>query len=572
MLIALVWAIEMSLSPYLLKMLIDAVGKYQNNSAMMIQASIIPACIYVGMTLVTNLNFRLYDYITLRLYPDIKAAVDIDMFAYLLNHSHAFFQNNFTGSLTKKIADMMSNIDTLISIPNEWFYPRLFALIIASGTLFKVVHPVFGLILFTWSIAFIALTYFAATKAEKLSRELAESSTKRLGTISDSITNIMSIKLFANASYAINHLRNDIASLVHQDRRFQWYNLKIHFIQGIGVTILISAMLSALLYGQTHGWVSAGDFAMVLMLSITFMWSVHDVCKQMQQYSKVVGICNQALTFMNIPHDIAESPDATPIYVTKGDIRFENVSFQYENNTPLFKKLNLTIRAGEKVGLVGYSGGGKSTLIKLILRLIDVQSGRILIDDQDIKHSTQDALRAQIGSIPQEPDLFHRSIMDNIRFARIDASDDDVIAAAISAQCDEFINSLPDKYQSLVGERGIKLSGGQKQRIAIARAFLKNAPILLLDEATSALDSITEQYIHEALHQVIENKTTLVIAHRLSTLKDMDRILVFVEGDIVEDGSLDELLKNQNGHFYKLWHMQAAGFIPEKILAKPSRD
>ncbi len=332
-----------------------------------------------------------------------------------------------------------------------------------------------------------------------------------------------------------------------------------------GGSVLIVSMLIALIYGLKLGWVSAGDFALVLTLSITFMWGIHDMGKQMQRYSKVVGTCNQALSIIKQPHEITDLPNAQPLQVTQGQLSFREVSFHYENNKPLFKNLTITINPGEKVGLVGYSGGGKSTFIKLILRLMEIQSGQILIDDQDIKEVTKGSLRRQIGTIPQEPELFHRSILENIKFARVSATDEEVIDAAKKARCHDFIMDLPEQYQSLVGERGVKLSGGQKQRIAIARAFLKNAPILLLDEATSSLDSLTENEIHEALHEVMANKTTIVIAHRLSTLKDMDRILVFVNGEIVEDGSLENLLKNQYGHFYKLWQMQAEGFIPPVV-------
>lgn len=275
-----------------------------------------------------------------------------------------------------------------------------------------------------------------------------------------------------------------------------------------------------------------------------------------------MGTCNQALSIIQQPHEVIDSPNARPLQVTRGEIQFDRVFFQYANNKPLFKNLEIKINPGEKVGLVGYSGGGKSTFIKLILRLIDIQSGNILIDNQGITEVTKHSLRTQIGTIPQEPELFHRTIMENIKFARMDASDEDVIEAAKKARCHDFIMELPEQYQALVGERGVKLSGGQKQRIAIARAFLKNAPILILDEATSSLDSMTEREIHEVLHQVMENKTTIVIAHRLSTLKDMDRILVFVNGEIVEDGALNALLENKDSHFYKLWKMQAEGFIP----------
>ena len=211
--------------------------------------------------------------------------------------------------------------------------------------------------------------------------------------------------------------------------------------------------------------------------------------------------------------------------------------------------------------MVGYSGAGKSTFIKLILRLLDIKSGEICIDAQNIKHIKKSTLRDQIGTIPQEPELFHQSILENIKFARPDASNQEVIDAAKKARCHDFIMALPEQYEALVGERGVKLSGGQKQRIAIARAFLKNAPILLLDEATSSLDSATEREIHTALHEVIANKTTLVIAHRLATLKDMDRILVFEDGQIKEDGSLRALLNNKSSIFYALWQMQSEGFI-----------
>jgi len=560
--VALVWASEMSLSPYLLKVIINDVVQFSQNQEKLISAILIPAALYISMSIILNVTFRLYDYINLRLNPEIKAAVSKDMFAYLMEHSHAFFQNNFSGSLSRKIFDMGSNIDQIIGIFNEWFYPRLIAMVIASITLFVVVKPIFGIILSAWAIVFVFLSFMAAKKSENLARLNSEAAAKMSGTLSDSVTNIMSVKLFSNTLSEVGRLNKDIDNLVDTDRNLQWTNLKFNFIQGLSVTVLIGSMLTALIYGSTRDWVSPGDFALVLMLSISFLSSVYDVGQQMLKFSKVVGICNQSLSFIRIPHEIVDSSNAVPIKVTKGEIKFQDVSFQYPNNKPLFQHLNVIIQPGEKVGLVGYSGGGKTTFIKLILRLLDTQFGNIIIDNQDIKNVTKNSLMKQVGTIPQEPDLFHRTIMDNIRFAKLDASDEEVIEAAKKAKCHEFICELPEKYQSLVGERGIKLSGGQKQRIAIARAFLKNAPILLLDEATSSLDSITERYIQESLHNVMINTTTIVIAHRLSTLKDMDRILVFANGNIVEDGTLNNLLENKSGHFYKLWQMQAEGFIP----------
>jgi len=552
------------LSPYLIKVLIDTFVQYAADPTHLFAAVFLPAALYVGLTILLNFNFRLYDYINLHLYPALKSSIGADVFSYLLHHSHAFFQNTFTGSLTKKINDLV-DIELLIRIPNEWFFPRCLALLIASATLSKAVHPIFGMILFIWTILFIYFSYVASKKSEDLSRHVSESGSRMHGTMSDSIGNVMTTKLFANIPHEITHLKKDIHDLVVDDRKLQWHLLKVNFIQGMGITLLIASMIGALIYGRMHGWISAGDVALVLTLSASFISSVYAIGQQMQQFSKMVGTCSQALGFLQVPHEITDIPNAQPIHITQGRIQFEQVSFAYAGNKPLFTNVNLTIHPGEKVGLVGYSGGGKSTFIKLILRLIDIQSGSILIDGQDIRKVTKHSLRKYIGIIPQESDLFHRSIMENIRFAKTDATDEEVIEAAKKARCHEFISELPEQYQSLVGERGVKLSGGQKQRIAIARAFLKNAPILLLDEATSSLDSITEEAIKESLHSVMLHKTTLVIAHRLSTLKDMDRILVFVKGKIVEDGSLSALLENKKSHFYTLWQMQAGGFISTQL-------
>ncbi|HAU0263892.1 TPA: ABC transporter ATP-binding protein [Legionella pneumophila] len=562
-LVALVWAIDMSLTPYLLKVIVDNVVQFSHDQIKLVHSIILPAIFYASMSLVVNLNFRLYDYVNLQLYPYLRATIEKDLLQYLLNHSYTFFHNNFSGALTKKITDLMENIEPLVTIPNEWFYPRVFAALIASGTLFTVVHPIFGIILFVWAIVFVLLSYLASKKAENYSRSFSENISKLSGAVADSVSNVMSVKLFDNVHHEISNIDNTLDDVVKSDRKLSWFNLKINLLQGIGASILIGSMLLMLILGLQKGWVSAGDFALVLTLSISFTWGVHDMGKQMQRYSKVVGTCNQALSIIRQSHEIKDIPGATSLNIHQGEITFQDVSFHYENRSDLFKNLTVSLRPGEKVGLVGYSGGGKSTFIKLILRLLDIQQGTIFIDNQNIKKVTQSSLRSQIATIPQEPELFHRTIMDNIRFARADASEEEVIDAAKKAHCHDFIMDLPQRYDSLVGERGVKLSGGQKQRIAIARAFLKNAPILLLDEATSSLDSKTEDEIHQALHEVMRNKTVIVIAHRLSTLKEMDRILVFVDGDIVEDGALNQLLENKNGHFYKLWQMQVNGFISE---------
>lgn len=559
--VSLLWSVDMSLSPYLLKVIIDNVSQLEGSGEKLISFIMLPVCLYVGMAFVITLVFRVYDYTALKLYPDMKAYFERKLLSYLLDHSYHFFQNHFTGTLTKKISDLMENLEPLVQIPNEWFYPRMLAAIVAGGTLYYAVHPIFTVILITWAILFVTSSYFLSKYSERYSNDLAQSATKLSGAISDTLANVLSVKLFNNNDAEQKQIDAEVDTVVQNDRKLQWYNLWVNLVHGLSITVLFAAMFAGLLYGTKHGFVSAGDFAMVLTLSVSFAWSVHAVGQQINRFFKVIGTCNASLSFLRLPHEVLDAPNAPDLQVSKGEIKFQNIHFQYDNHRPIFTNLNLKIQAGEKIGLVGFSGAGKSTLIKLILRLMDVQAGEITIDNQDVKQVTQGSLHEQVGVIPQEPELFHRTIMENIRFAKPEASNEAVYDAAKKALCHDFITSIPNQYQALVGERGVKLSGGQKQRIAIARAFLKNAPILLLDEATSSLDSVTESEIHQALHQVMENKTTVVIAHRLSTLKDMTRILVFDKGCIVQDGNLNTLLQDKQGLFYKLWNMQAQGFI-----------
>jgi ATP-binding cassette subfamily B protein len=333
-----------------------------------------------------------------------------------------------------------------------------------------------------------------------------------------------------------------------------FYGYSFIFVQAFSLYFLI--------VGRQQGVITVGDFALVLSINVAVVQFLWQLAKQFSDFSKYVGKITQALRISTAPIDIKDMPHAEALKVSEAAIVFQNVNFQYNLESPLFKNLSVTIQPGQRVGLVGYSGSGKSTFANLIMRLFDVSSGNILIDDQNIREVTQGSLRQAIGIIPQDLSLFHRSLMDNIRFGRSEATDREVIQAAKAAHAHEFIKALPDGYQALVGERGVKLSGGQRQRIAIARAILKDAPILILDEATSQLDSVTESFIQDGLWQLMQNKTTLVIAHRLSTLLHMDRILVFDRGKIVEDGTHKHLLK-QKGIYATLWNAQVGGFLPE---------
>ncbi len=423
------------------------------------------------------------------------------------------------------------------------------------------VHRQADIILLVWTIFYIGLSFIGARWIEKPANTLSTVRAKMSGTLSDSISNIILTKLFARAGYESDRVKDSLNKMVFWDRKVDRMQLLLNFLQGLMVMLLTGLMLYFLVQFRKTGDIQVGDFAFILTLSMFITNQVWQIGTQMLEFSKAIGECRQAMSYMITPHDIQDIDQAKPLTVTHGSIVFDRVDFSYENSHALFHQLNVTIKPGQRVGLVGHSGGGKSSFVKLILRLIDIQSGSIIIDGQDIKAVQQRSLRQQITTIPQDTELFHRSILDNIRFAKPDATEDEVIHAAKQAHCHEFIMALPEKYQSLVGERGVKLSGGQKQRIAIARAFLKNSSILLIDEATSALDSKTEQDIQQGLHDIMINKTAIVVAHRLSTLKDVDRILVFDQGKIIQDGSLAELMADKKGHFYTLWQMQSSGFL-----------
>ena len=336
--------------------------------------------------------------------------------------------------------------------------------------------------------------------------------------------------------------------------------MNFYIVQGVVVSIYAVIFLLWLIYLQNNNLITSGDFALVFMLNFRMFDKLHELSDQLREFVANWGTVDQALTILDMAPEVQDEKLAQSIIVKQGEIVFKNVQFCYKESEPLFQNKSITIKPGQKIGLVGYSGGGKSTFVNLILRLYDVTLGSILIDGQDIRNVTQDSLHAAIGMIPQDPSLFHRSLMENIRYGRVNATDEEVIEAAKRAHAHDFISKLPQQYEALVGERGIKLSGGQRQRIAIARAILKNAPILILDEATSQLDSITENDIQDSLWELMQDKTTIIIAHRLSTLLHMDRILVFDQGVIIEDDTHSELLA-KSGLYKILWNAQVGGFL-----------
>lgn len=560
-LIGFYWAIYNSLTPYVLKLIIDTVVAHDGNRLTIWDAVLPYIVLYLGLWIGVAIDMRLLDWVKLRFFPSLRQDLMNNMFAYLTRHSYRYFQNNFAGSLSNKIGDMHSGVIAILTTLDEAF-SQFLGLIVAIGMLL-LVHPMFACVLIAWALCFFLISYFFFQPIKTLSHDFSTSRTKVFGLWVDSISNITNLRLFARNSYENQTIGKAVAQAVSQDRAMDWMIIKMRIFWDISIVGLIGFNILLLVSMYRKNLVTVGDFSFIISLSISIFYNLWYLASQFVTFAEEAGKCKQALSIIESPHEIVDNVDAKPLLVREGNIEFVNVSFHYDEGACLFKNKNIVIPARQKVGLVGFSGSGKSTFVNLILRLFDVESGEIRIDAQNIATVTQDSLREQITMIPQDTTLFHRSLMENIRYGRIEATDEEVIAASKMAHCHEFISQLKEGYQSLVGERGIKLSGGQRQRIAIARAMLKNAPILILDEATSALDSVTEKYIQESLHKLMQNKTTIVIAHRLSTLSEMDTILVFDGGRVIENGTHEQLLKAR-GHYARLWTMQAGGFLPEQ--------
>lgn len=562
LLTAAYWGINNALSPYVLKLIIDKVAAFSGNKSALFDAIKPYIIVYISLWVLIAMDMRFSDWLRLKLFPYLRYDLVNNMFAYLNQHSHRYFQNNFAGSLSNKISDMTAGTISIFTTIDD-AAAQIVGLIIAIISML-LVQPIFALILFVWAITFLGVAIVYFKPVQDLSNIFATSKTTLVGKIVDSISNITNLRLFSRADFENQVIRNATQDTTDKDQTMQWTILKMRIYWDVSIIVLIAANLSMLVVMYSKGQVSIGDFSFVISLSLSIFYNLWYLASQFVHFAEELGKCRQALTLISEPHEITDQPDAQPLTVSQGRIEFQNVSFHYDEGAHLFKNKSVVIEPGQKIGLVGLSGSGKSTFVNLILRLFDVESGKILIDGQNIREVTQESLRENIAMIPQDVTLFHRTLMENIRYGRIDATDAEVVAASKKAHCHEFISKLPEQYDALVGERGIKLSGGQRQRIAIARAMLKNAPILILDEATSALDSLTEKLIQDGLHVLMQNRTTIVIAHRLSTLSEMDRILVFEKGRIIEDGSHEELLKIPS-HYSRMWKMQAGGFLPDAL-------
>ncbi len=559
LLVAIVWAVDLSLRPYLLKIITDQINKFSAVDA--IKSLQTPIICYLLLSFAMILMFRLYDYLWLNLNPRLKRYTGNILMEKMMNHSLSTYQDNLSGNLATKIKDVMSGIPDLLRIVYAEFLPKILAIFFAIITAYTVDYK-FALLLFVWISIFIAGSLLFIKKARKLCEYAADIRSQVVGQMVDILSNMLSIRLFAGKKYELNNFNVYLDKYVQADQRRDWWFLFIFAFQGFSFIAYQTLVFLLLLSGFKAGYVSAGDFVLLLSINLAIINSLWSLSKDMLSFAELISNIIQGLSIALLQPEISNKVDAKELQVTTGKITFERVNFGYKNTSKLFEDQHVNILPGQKIGLVGYSGGGKTTFINLILRLYDISEGQIKIDNQNISDVDIYSLHKSIAVIPQDPQLFHRTIMENIRYGRFDATDQEVFDAAKKAKADQFIHNLAEGYNTMVGERGIKLSGGQRQRIALARAILKNAPILILDEATSQLDSITETEIQDSLWEIMKNKTTLIIAHRLSTLLNMDRIMVFEKGQIVEDGTHKELL-TKKGLYKTLWDSQIGGFLPQ---------
>jgi len=516
--------------------------------------------VYLAQALIFSFSYIIYNSFETTLF---KSLID-DVFTHIQRLPEKFFVNTFTGSIISKISRARQQIEIFEDQMLVRIFPTIVVLV-GSMVFLALRFPVLAILMVVYIVILVVITGFLVLKISGPAQgAYADAQDFYTAHMADSVTGIATTKAYAQESFELSRFFKITDMLRLKNRRAYQYGNTAGLIQ----RLLLTGMLVLLMGGGTwyyfHGLATVENMA-YLALAYTIMQSyVRDVGENIK------SILTSSYDLHAVIRLLQEAPEMTDISahstldICKGEIIFDNISFTYPGkDKPIFKNLSVAIRAGERVALIGHSGGGKTSFIRLLQCLYPVQEGRILIDGQDIAKGTRHSLRSAIALVPQEPILFHRTLRENIAYAKPDATPAEVYAAAQQAHINDFILSLPEQYETLVGERGVKLSGGERQRIAIARAILANRPILILDEATSSLDSKSERAIQEALHTLTYGRTSIMIAHRLSTILDADRILVFDAGRIVEEGSHAELISHENGIYANLFKLQSGGFISE---------
>lgn len=483
-------------------------------------------------------------------------------FDTLSNQSMTFHNSRFGGSLVSQTSRFVSGYSGLVDVLTYSLWPTLASIVLTVGILAPVA-PLFVVVLMVMLILYVVIAYGMYRRILPLSAEASRAQNELSGVLSDAVTNILAVKTYGREDYE----RGLFTTADREAMAAENVNMRATMRRGLTTSALITAIMLVVsifvVGGNAWFGISAGTLVMMFTYTYNLTMRFNYFNSMMQRINRAFGDAAEMTRVLDEPTLVADDADAKPLVVTEGCIDFENLRFRYPDapqDDYVFEDLNLRIPAGQRVGLVGRSGSGKTTLTKLLLRLDDVQEGRVLVDEQDVSHCTQQSLRRQVAYVPQEALLFHRSIRENIAYGKPDATDEEIRRAAEEANALEFIERLPDGFDTMVGERGVKLSGGQRQRVAIARAILVNAPILVLDEATSALDSESEALVQGALENLMRGRTSIVVAHRLSTVASLDRIVVLAHGEVVEDGTHHELVE-RGGEYASLWNRQTGGFL-----------
>ena len=564
------WSSDALIWPYILHLVVDIFTRYEGDRAAAWEALTGPIIGGVSLMLYIEIASRTMGFLMAKAIPKLQSDIRMAMFDHIQHHSPRYFNERFSGSLANKITDMTTQAESIIQ---QLFWPIIpaIATCILGSVAFWFLNPIFAGILLVWVVIHLSVCLKFTKSCDLYEHRHGEARSTLLGKIVDSFTNNFSVNLFYRFKYekkAITPFQTEERETNSLSRR---HIEKMRcFTSFFFLLVAFFGMNSAILYLWVADFITTGQAIQVFTTTWNIagiMWIVGSALPVLFQS---FGTAKQAFSVMCEPQDLGDKIDAKQLRVQSGEIIFENVSFRY-GEKKLFEHKHVRIRGGEKVGLVGYTGAGKSSFISLILRFFPLHNGKILIDGQEIANVSLESLRRQIALIPQDPVLFHRTLRENICYGKPEATDEEILRSALLAHCDEFIRNLPNGYEAKVGERGTKLSGGEKQRIAIARAILMDAPILILDEATSALDSVTESHIQDSLAKLMQNRTTIVIAHRLSTLSRMDRILVFDQGKIVEEGTHASLL-SKGGLYSIMWKMQVGGFLPENPTKNPSHQ
>lgn len=547
-----------SAAQYTIKLLIDATQQTLADPHASYSRIWLWGLMYPAVVFVRNWCWRGSGFCGMRWLTGAESNTYRVLFAHLTGHSASFFQSRFAGALSNKISNAASGVLQLLAT-SLWQFLPLLAGFVTNAVIAYLAHPLIAAIFIGWVIVLVGINALLMGRLSRLSIATAEASSDLKGKIVDTSTNISAVQQFAQVLYEQSFVSGFIDGYRRKHLKSWRAGEWVLVLNNVLVISFIVSIVGSALYLMQRQQITVGTVAMIIALVGGMEFSLTFISMIGNQAIRFHGQIREGLDELLLPHEIVDHPNAVPLASGAGAIDFRSVSFSY-GAKPVFTGFSLAIPAGQKLGLVGPSGAGKSTFVSLLLRQYEVTQGAIAIDGQDIRRVTQESLRRAVALVPQDVSLFHRTIADNIRYGRLDAADDEVREAAKLAQADQFIRELPDGYATHVGERGVRLSGGQRQRVAIARAFLKNAPILVLDEATSSLDSESEGEIQLALARLFQGRTVIAIAHRLSTLKAMDRLIILDNGWVVEDGPHHELLA-RGGLYAQLWSRQVEGFI-----------